>query len=206
MKIHRLKSGRMRSYTKIINPDVWTGTVLDIGSSFKLLKNLVEIKDYTSLDCDPEAHPDISLDVLDYNTDKTYRSVVAFNVLEHTDNIYATLDKMFNLSETYLVLALPNCYYIKNRLRFLRHKPIAWRHRLHRHKRYPLGYRHRWIYTFNELSNLINDTAKKNGFELIETDGIVSNKVIKYPRVIATWIAPRLFVKFFLFTLRRPNV
>lgn len=73
--------------------------------------------------------------------DSTFDTVVALDVLEHTDNIWFAFDELARVARMQVLAVLPNSYHWKNRIRFLRGRepdkyvlpaePIVDRHRWH---------------------------------------------------------------------------
>jgi hypothetical protein len=147
------------------------GNILDVGCDAKHLSRFVEER-YVGVDI--SASPDVRAslgDSLPFQ-DKSFDTVVAFDVLEHLDRFHFAFDELCRVSRLYLIIALPNMYEWRFRAIFLLGNRLSGK--------YGLPYesptdRHRWLFNFEEARNFVRQRGVRNGF-------IVNEEVIGYYR------------------------
>ena len=144
-------------------PDIWSGRVLDIGCRSQQLKQVLprQTKKYLGVDLSPPADVVANLGIglpLDEGSSDT---VVALDVLEHTDDIYRSFAELCRVSQKYVLIALPNLYEITIRKRVLFGQEISGKYGLPID---PPKDRHRWMFSFREAEIFMHAMAKKCGF------------------------------------------
>jgi len=170
MKIFVSPNGdSMGKFTSIVRafPDIWSGTILDVGCRSQKLRDALprETINYFGVDLQPPADLVASLENgLPFDAASS-DTVVALDVLEHTDNIYCSFAELCRVARKYVVLALPNLYEISVRKRFLLGQRISGKYGLPTD---PPNDRHRWIFTFDEALMFTHVMANKSGFKVIE--------------------------------------
>lgn len=93
-------------------PNIWSGSVLDVGCRTGQLKHVLPSKDiyYCGLDLVSPADVIGNLEVgLPFKNEK-FDVVVALDVLEHTDNIWNAFRELCRVARQYCVITLPNIY------------------------------------------------------------------------------------------------
>ena len=167
-KKHKIISfrGRKDKIEKIVRffPFLFRGKVLDVGCGNSYLKQLITA-DYIGIDkC---GKPDILRDIskgVPFD-DGSFDTVVAFDILEHIDNIYFIFDELCRVSRKWIVITLPNIYEWRFRFSFLFGKLMSGKYGL---PEAPPSDRHRWIFSLTEARNFVKKRAKKNGFEVFQ--------------------------------------
>jgi len=142
-----------------------TSSVLDVGCRDGILKQyLPENITYYGIDVSDESKCDEIVDISQKTTfaDNQFRLLIALDVAEHTDNIYASILEMLRIANT-CIIALPNMYNIGMRYRFLKGQPLCDKYSLSIKNAISGGYRHRWLFTPKEAIQFIENIAKKNG-------------------------------------------
>jgi hypothetical protein len=147
-------------------PDIWTGRVLDVGCRSRQLKDALpkETTDYLGLDLHPPADVVGNLGTGLPFDEASSDTVVALDVLEHTDDIYYSFAELCRVARNYVLLALPNLYEIMVRKRVFFGQPISGKYGLPVN---PPMDRHRWMFSFCEAENFTHAMATKCGFEVI---------------------------------------
>jgi SAM-dependent methyltransferase len=139
-------------------------SVLDVGCGDSYLKKFISGK-YIGID--KYGNPDIQSDIsngLPFQ-DKSFDTVVAFDVLEHIDNIHFLFDELCRVSKKWVIITLPNMYEIRFRISFLLGRHLSGKYILSENP--PLD-RHRWLFSLNEAINFIKRRAEINNFEIFK--------------------------------------
>src|SRR5690242_10840480 len=146
-------------------PYVWEGRVLDVGCRSQQLKRLLppETKNYLGVDLSPPADVIANLGLGLPMDGGSCDTVVALDVLEHTDDIYHSFDELCRVARKYVLIALPNLYDITARKRFVFGQHISEKYGL---PVSPPMDRHRWIFSFREAKKFTHVMATKHGFAI----------------------------------------
>jgi len=134
-------------------------SVLDLGCRDKVLKKFLKpnIK-YQGIDYKE------SDEVLAHNLengipfeDNSFDIVCALDVLEHLENIHFLFEEILRVCKKEAIVALPNMYYWKFRLRFLKGKDLS--------EKYPFTTtkildRHRWITSYYSSNDFIEANSE----------------------------------------------
>jgi hypothetical protein len=176
-------------------PNIWSGSVLDVGCRSRQLKDALpkETTDYLGVDLYPPAdvvgnlETGLPFDAASCNT------VVALDVLEHTDDIHYSFAELCRVARNHVLLALPNLYEISGRKRFLLGQRISGKYGLPTD---PPNDRHRWILSFNEALIFTHTMAPKSGFRVIEEGCLIGPRrgligvrhlVSSFPNLLSPW-------------------
>ncbi len=145
------------------------GDVLDIGCDAKHLSRSVQGW-YVGVDI--AGSPDICVNLENGCPfrDKSFDTVVAFDVLEHLDRLHFAFDELCRVSRSYLAIGLPNMYEWRFRTMFFLGKRFSGKYGLPCE---PPNDRHRWLFNFEEARSFVRQRGAKNGF-------IVTEEVIGY--------------------------
>jgi len=125
--------------------------------------------------------------------DASYDTVVALDVLEHTDDIHCSFAELCRVTRCYVLLALPNLYEITTRKRIVFGQRISGKYGL------PLDPpidRHRWMFSFSEAETFTHAMATKCGFEVVGEGCLVGPRrsaigmrhlVDIFPNLLSPW-------------------
>jgi len=120
-------------------------------------------------------------------------TVVALDVLEHTDDIYRSFGELCRVSRGYVLVALPNLYDISVRKRFVLGERISGKHGAPTNL--PMD-RHRWIFSFRDAENFTDAMATKHRFAVVDEGCLIGprqsaigfRKLVKmFPNVLSPW-------------------
>jgi SAM-dependent methyltransferase len=146
-----------------------TGDVLDVGCDAKHLSHFVQGR-YVGVDI--TGAPDIRVNLEDRLPFRagSFDTVVAFDVLEHLEQLHFAFDELCRISRSYLIVGLPNMYEWRFRAMFLLGKRLSGKYGLSCEP--PID-RHRWLFSFEEARSFVRRRCAKNGF-------IVAEEVVGY--------------------------
>jgi SAM-dependent methyltransferase len=155
-------------------PYVWDGSVLDVGCRTGHLKVALTNKSarYCGLDLFPPANVLANLEEGLPFGDASSDTVVALDVLEHTDNIHKTFGELCRVARRYVVIILPNLYELKHRMRFLLGQRLSGKYGLPLE---PPNDRHRWLFSFEEARAFTHRMSPKYGF-VVAKEGCFVNR------------------------------
>jgi methyltransferase family protein len=176
-------------------PSIWSGRVLDVGCRSRQLKDALpqETTDYLGVDLYPPADVVGNLEAGLPLEQASSDTVVALDVLEHTDDIYCSFAELCRVARSYVLLALPNLYEITVRKRIVLGQCISEKYGLPVDP--PLD-RHRWIFSFREAENFTHAMATKCGFEVIDEGCLIGPRrsaigvrhlVNIFPNLLSPW-------------------
>jgi len=186
-------------------PSVWKGRILDVGCRSQQLKQVLpqQTKDYLGVDSSPPADVVANLGI-GLPLDEGYSdTVVALDVLEHTDDIYHSFSELCRVSQKYVLIALPNLYEITIRKRVLFGQEISGKYGL---PIVPPKDRHRWIFSFREAEIFTHAMAKKCGFEVAEEACLIGRRRNVMGMRNLVNVFPNLLSQSYVALLKRENV
>jgi len=166
-------SDEIAKYQAVVRafPNAWGGSILDVGCRSGNFKSaLGDPVRYTGLDLSPPAQVVASVEQGLPFSDQTFDTVVALDVLEHTNEIGASFRESCRVTRHNLVLTLPNMYLLDIRLRFLRGRPIGGKYGL---PLAPPRDRHRWVFSFSEARQFCAFQAGQCGFRVLSEGCLV---------------------------------
>ena len=185
--------GKFRAMVQAF-PEIWVSSILDVGSRSRKLQGALPNREvhYCGLDLHPPA--DVIGDVahLPFD-DESFDTVVALDVLEHTDDIYKAFHELCRVALKYLLICLPNAYEIKIRLKFLLGLRLSGKYGL------PLDSpddRHRWLFSFREAKTFIHTMGRQHGFEVMAEGSLIGPRrgfvigrlmVNRFPNLLSPW-------------------
>lgn len=183
-----------------------TRSLLDVGCRDGRLKGyLPPAVEYTGIDLDVGPHVTQVCDVekgIPY-PEKSFDTVVALDVLEHTDNIWFVFSELVRVAKLQIMVVLPNCYHWKARLRFLRGKERD-KYKL---SPQPIRDRHRWLPSYTTAHAFSTHMALKFGLTVTETMMVDDRSNLL--RELAARVLPQNMMcvaVFLLFTKLQPDV
>lgn len=144
-------------------PSIWSGQVLDVGCRTGNLRRILPDGGggYCGVDLGPPADIVANLSRGLPVRDRAFDTVVALDVLEHTDDIHGAFRELCRVSGTHVLLALPNAYEGTVRLRFLLGRRPSGKYGLAPD---PPEDRHRWLFSLEEARRFANILAPRLGF------------------------------------------
>jgi Methyltransferase domain len=200
-------AGEMGKFRAVVGafPAAWTeraASVLDIGSRSGGLKRALpgSVARYCAVDlaapADVIARCDLDLPF----RSGAFATVVALDVLEHTDDIHRSFAELCRVSRRSVVISLPNLFDFRCRLRVLLGK--------HPNRKYglppePPPDRHRWLFGFSEAREFLHRGAPKLGFQVTEECCLAGARTIRLLGRSAIRRRPDLFGQTYLCLLRR---
>jgi len=146
-------------------PCLGEGPVLDVGCRSRQLATLLKepAPRYVGIDIQTPADVIASVDRGLPFAERSFDSVVALDVLEHTDDIHTAIAEVCRVSRRFVVISLPNMYLLEVRLRFLLGRPLSGKYGL------PVAAqadRHRWLFTLEEARHFCRECSRELGFRL----------------------------------------
>jgi hypothetical protein len=90
--------------------------------------------------------------------------VLALDVLEHVDDIYAAFAELCRVTRRHVAITLPNIYEISARWRFLRGRPLSEKYGLPAES--PTD-RHRWVFSLSDARRFCHGQASRCGFGVV---------------------------------------
>ncbi len=140
------------------------GSMLDVGCDQKHLAKIVTGR-YVGVDS--SGKPDLVVNVengLPFKN-KSFDTVVAFDILEHVDNIHYVFDELCRVARRFVVIGVPNMYEWRFRLMFLLGKPLSGKYGL------PIDLprdRHRWLFSLQDARSFFKERGFRQGFKIRE--------------------------------------
>jgi len=150
----KINNTRVYEASKLI--DVNINSLLDLGCRDKALKTyFAKNIQYQGIDFEE------SENVLSHNLEKgipyednSYDCICALDILEHLENIHFVLNEMKRVAKKEIIIALPNMYYYRFRLKYLIGFSLGAKYDLPTNK---IIDRHRWITSYYNSKNLIEN-------------------------------------------------
>ncbi len=193
--------GKFRGVVAVF-PHVWDGFVLDVGCRSGKLKLALCHRNvrYCGLDLKPPASVVGNLESGLPFSGEAFDTVVALDVLEHTDDIYGSFRELCRVSRKFVVISLPNGYEIGGRLRFLLGRTLSGKYGL---PQKPPGDRHRWLLSFAEAKDFCTCWAERSGFRVLAECCLIGPKRgVGLGRLVVA-LSPDLFSPHYLVLLGR---
>jgi hypothetical protein len=182
-------------------PDAWRGTVLDVGCRSRELRKALGGTEVRYLGLDIKATADIVVDLDDgipLGAGEA-TTVVALDVLEHTNGIHQALAELFRVASKTVIVSLPNCYEIQARIRHLLGRPISGKYGL---PLQPPPDRHRWFFSLDDARVFCRSQARENGWAVIDDGVIVGPRRAQFRRLVTQF--PNLLSATYVARFSRP--
>lgn len=182
----------------------WSGSVLDVGcrsgglgAAFKETGCAVR---YRGVDLHPPADAVCDLNEGLPFADCSQDTVVALDVLEHTDDIHSAFGELLRVARRYVAISLPNGHVVDSRIRFLSGGRISGKYGL---PSVSPKDRHRWLISFREAMAFTRAISEKSGFS-VETDGaLLGPRRGAAPGRLAVALLPNLLAPTYVALLKR---
>ena len=185
-------------------PDIWGGSILDVGCRSRNLKFVLskyhhEIR-YCGVDLHPPADIVSELEAGLPFSDQAFDVVVALDVLEHTNNIHKSFEELCRVARKFVVITLPNAYELKARLKILLGLPHSGKYGLPVD---PPEDRHRWFFSLNEARVFVHDMAQRCRFRIVNESCLIGpRRAFAVGRVMAG-LFPNLLSPWYVVVIRR---
>jgi SAM-dependent methyltransferase len=150
-------------------PGVWDGLILDVGCRSENLSHVLPKGTYRGLDLYPPADVIGNLGKGLPFKDISFDTVVALDVLEHTDDIYEAFRELCRITRRYVVITLPNAFEIRSRLKFLFGQQLSGKYGLPLD---PPADRHRWLFSFQEAMDFTHAFGHQCAFA-VKAEGCI---------------------------------
>ena len=148
---------------RIIN-ESYVESVIDLGCRDCILAEKIDIDSYVGIDIYQNETNTVTkvIDVMEYDLPRNSECVVALDLLEHLDNPYDLVTRIFKSEPRMIILNLPNIYDIKGVVKFLQGQLGG---------KYTFGLlnsvdRHRWVMNNKEIVAFYKYTAESFGYRL----------------------------------------
>ena len=177
--------------------ETWSASVLDVGCRERELERAVVAVGGSYLGIDLAKSGDV---IADLGAGLPLRSgsvetVVALDVLEHTDDIHVAFAEVCRVASRHVVISLPNMYDWKSRLRHLRGQSLGAKYGLPLD---PPDDRHRWFFGFDEARAFCQARADIAGWRVVEERVFVGPRAqTRFGRLLATKV-PSVFCSTYL--------
>ncbi len=140
-------------------------TVLDVGCRDGILKSHIPSNlKYTGIDiCDgPMVNKVCDVEKGIPFEDSSFDTVVALDLLEHTNNIFFVFDELVRVARKQVIIILPNIYHWRLRVRFL----FGFEMGKYILPKEPIVDRHRWLTSYNSIERFSKHMAQKFSLRL----------------------------------------
>jgi SAM-dependent methyltransferase len=185
-------------------PKIWSGTILDVGCRSRQLKDVlpVDTVDYVGVDLYRPADVIGNLGIGLPFDEASFDTIVALDVLEHTDDIHKSFAELCRVARTHVLLCLPNLYDVKSRKRFFFGQRISGKYGLPVD---PPTDRHRWLFSFRDALTFTHIMAIKCRFEVKEEGCLIGPRggLFGLRRLVGSF--PNLLSPWYIALLRRTN-
>ena len=176
-------------------PRIWEGMVVDVGCRRRELQQALGSQSvrYVGLDLYPPA--DIVSDVGEGIplSDGEAEVVVALDVLEHLDDIYAGFADLCRVARRHVVITLPNAFVLDARLRALRGR-VGGKYGLPVE---PPADRHRWLFSLEDARRFCGHRAELAGWRVLREAVLVGPRRRRIEPLVRAWpnlLSPSLVV------------
>lgn len=198
----RLYRSKFEEVVRLLDPQ--SRTLLDVGCrDGRMKKYLPETIEYSGIDLFPGPFVSKVCNIeqgIPY-PDNAFDTVVALDILEHTDNIWFSFSELARISRRQLMVVLPNSYHWKERLRFLRGKEGG----KHIMPPEPIQDRHRWLPSYTTSYAFATHMADKLGLSLTTVSMMVDDRRNTLRELAARVFPPNLMSVNVFFLFEKPQ-
>ena len=183
-------------------PGIWDGKILDVGCRKGGLKRAVTSPTarYIGFDLSHPANVVGNLDEGLPFEPQSIDTVVALDVLEHTNDMHRCFEELCRVSRHNIVVSLPNIYDIESRVRFLLGLKISGKYGL---PLSPPEDRHRWLFSYNEARLFCFHAAMIHGFTIKSEGCLIPRRRLRLLFSLGSSLRPNLFCRTYLVLLQR---
>jgi SAM-dependent methyltransferase len=185
-------------------PDIWGGPVLDVGCRSGNLKGVLPGTQgsYCGLDLFPPADIIGNIEADLPFADLSFDTVVALDVLEHTNDIHQAFNNLCRVARRHVLIALPNMYELQTRIKFLFGQRLSGKYGL---PCTPPADRHRWFFSLREAEAFVHMTGRQRGFEVVTEGCLVGpRRGFAIRGLVSCW--PNLLSPLYVALLRREGM
>lgn len=141
-------------------------SILDIGCRDCYLNELLT-QELEYLGCDIFQNQKGSVDVVgdfqDIHFTDQYDFVTALDVVEHVDDPYALIEKIFKTSKKYVIITLPNIFNYSKKYDFIFNNSLGGKYNFYTENKLD---RHRWVMNYEQIVRFYKHIALKYDTEL----------------------------------------
>jgi SAM-dependent methyltransferase len=147
-------------------PTLLSGRILDVGCDRAVLREFCSGAGYVGIDLSQEAdvRQDLQAEGRLPFADRSFDCVICSDVLEHLENLHQVFDELVRVSDSHLLVTLPNNWN-SARMRLRRGRGSIAHYGLPLEK--PVD-RHRWFFSFSEAERFLRGQAERHGLEIVE--------------------------------------
>jgi SAM-dependent methyltransferase len=175
--------------------DIWEGNILDVGCRSGNLASYLpgDQWSYYGVDLSPPAKTIANLEHGLPFPDGEFSTVVALDILEHTEKIHFGFQELCRVSKRFILLSLPNTYDFLSRVRFLLGRHVSGKYGLPVE---PIVDRHRWLLSWNEGRRFVHTLGGKLGYSVRDEISLLGPKrgalfgsylARRFPNLISPW-------------------
>lgn len=157
---------RVRFVSRILESRPPVSAVLDVGCRDGSLADfLPSSTTYFGADLFQNERENVAYlgDIQSVVFDRKFEQVVALDILEHVDDLHGLFDKLIGITETCLIVSMPNCFDLKSRLNFFFKGTLGGKYRL---GGLPSLDRHRWLVSDSDVISFFESKAESYNFKL----------------------------------------
>jgi hypothetical protein len=159
MRSHHMDE-RIKRTAKKIN-EIMPDSLLDIGCRSCELKSIIDDSiEYEGCDIFQNSQNSVQHvgDFMAIDFQKSYECVAALDVIEHVDDPYSLMDKIFELSSSSVIASLPNVYSLTHKIDFCMSSTLGQKYRFRVSNSQD---RHRWLMNCDEGISFFEHYSKK---------------------------------------------
>lgn len=151
---------------------ILTGRVLDVGADNCYLKSLLgDAADYTGIGIG--GNPDIEVN-LEKQTipfeDNSFDCVLCLDVLEHVDNTQDVFDELCRVSQSHVIISLPNSYRDFVGMLFGSKEDKALNFKYYGLPPVRPDDRHKWFFSNSDADHFVRSKAEENNMDIVQID------------------------------------
>ncbi len=168
-------------------------SLLDVGCRDSSLEDRLDSKiEYFGCDLfqNDKNSVDFVGDVLATDFGRKFNCVVALDIIEHVDDPHALIDRLLKLSDSYLIVSLPNIYEIKHKFNFIFKSSLGAKYRFGIKNSLD---RHRWVMSYDEINEFYSHFADKNNLGLSKIDVMIGLDAKNLIKKVGSWMIRRFF-------------
>jgi hypothetical protein len=159
------RQDRMRYLASAFGPRI-SGKVLDVGCDVRTLASLIPNLDYFGIDFGgtPDMHIDLDATPRLPFEDRRFDTVICSEVLEHLDSLHRAFGELVRVSNSQLLISLPNCWASAR-------KPLRTGRGRIGHYGLPSvkpADRHKWFFSLTEARDFAMAAAAQHGLRIEE--------------------------------------
>ena len=165
---------RVQSAKKILK-DIQIDNLLDVGCRDCSLRSVLPPRvTYYGNDLfqNSDGSVDFVGDFMSIEFPMNFDCVIALDVVEHVDDPYSLVDRIFSISKKYIIISLPNIFDIEHKKNFLLNNTLGGKYHFGTENQMD---RHRWVMNYDEIRAFFLAQAERHGATVRMEDVTVGN-------------------------------